>query len=50
MVQWILEQKTQSKDICHHLDDFIMVHGLKTTCKYYDHYAGTMQTHRSPPV
>ena len=34
-VQWILEQKTRSMDISHYLDDFIMVHALKATCKYY---------------
>ena len=34
-VHWILEQKTKSKDISHYLDDFIMVHALKATCKYY---------------
>ena len=34
-IQWILEQRTRSTDISHYLDDFIMVHALKATCKYY---------------
>ena len=34
-IQWILEQRTRSSDISHYLDNFIMVHTLKATCKYY---------------
>ena len=34
-IQWCLEERMQSKDISHYLDDFIMIHALKDTCCSY---------------
>ena len=34
-IQWIMEKRTKSKDLSHYLDDFIMVHAIKSTCQWY---------------
>ena len=34
-IQWAIENKTQSKDFFHYLDDFIMIHAVKAVCSWY---------------
>lgn len=34
-VQWALENETKSKDFSHYLDDFIMIHAIKSVCACY---------------
>ena len=48
-IQWVLEQKTKSKDFGHYLDDFIMVHTLIDKCAYYMHTMEQLCKNIGPP-
>ena len=34
-IQWALQEKTQSDDFSHYLDDFIMIHAEREICRWY---------------
>ena len=49
-MQWCMEQITQSKDISHYLDDFIMVHKNFHVCQSYMNDMQAMCDHMGAPL